>query len=135
MKEWTKSHTVRKVSVVNVMTKYFVILVYTCTCCTGHELINDLISVFLFSASKLICSEGYSGRGIVDINPRCTDLFSRVAAFDLIVELCSGCYDNLVLAASQLINLHHVENPDMAKEWEVCDVEWVCDVGCVMWGV
>eukprot|EP00731_Ephydatia_muelleri_P019119 Em0011g1159a len=84
----------------------------------GHELINDLISVFLFSASKLICSEGYSGRGIVDINPRCTDLFSRVAAFDLIVELCSGCYDNLVLAASQLINLHHVENPDMAKEWE-----------------
>ena len=110
---------------------YILSLLHLHTLFIGHDLISDLISDFLFSASKLIHNEGHCCRGAVDITPRCTDVASRVAAFDLIVELCLGCYDNLAFAATQLIQLHHLENPDMAKEWEVCVCACVDVCPCV----
>ena len=57
--------------------------------------------------------------GIVSVNPRCSEVASRVAAYDLLVELCRGCYDNLVAVAEQLVTLHHHDRPQFAKEWEV----------------
>ncbi len=50
---------------------------------------------------------------------RCSEQLSRVAAYDLLVELCTDCYDNLVLVVRQLASMHHQENPQLAKEWEV----------------
>lgn len=50
---------------------------------------------------------------------RCSERLSRVSAYDLIVELCTGCYENLVLVVRQLVSMHHQENPQLAKEWEV----------------
>ena len=50
---------------------------------------------------------------------RCTDVNTRVAAYDLVVELCTGCYENFAMVAKQLITMHHKANPQIAKEWEV----------------
>ena len=51
---------------------------------------------------------------------RCTEIGSRVAAYDLLVELSSGCYNNFELITTQLISMHHQPDPQIAKEWEVC---------------
>lgn len=58
-------------------------------------------------------------------HPRCTEVGSRVAAYDLLVELSSGCYSNFELITTQLVSMHHRPDPQIAKEWEVCD-------GCVL---
>ena len=42
-----------------------------------------------------------------------------MAAYDLLVELATCCYDNLSLIAEQLITMHHQPDPQIAKEWEV----------------
>ena len=57
--------------------------------------------------------------GIVSVSPRCTEPQSRIAAYMLLVELCRSCHDNLVAVAKQLVKLHHHDNPQFAKEWEV----------------
>ena len=44
---------------------------------------------------------------------------SRVAAYNLLVELADGCLDNLKAIAYELIKLHHTDQPRNAKEWEV----------------
>ena len=51
---------------------------------------------------------------------RCTEVGSRVAAYDLLVELSSGCYSNFELITTRLISMHHRPDPQIAKEWEVC---------------
>ena len=58
---------------------------------------------------------------------RCIDVATRVAAYDLLVELCTGCYENLSMVAKQLINMHHKPDHQLVKEWEVCE-EWVWQV-------
>ena len=50
----------------------------------------------------------------------CTEVVSRVAAYDLLVELASGCYSNFELITTQLVSMHHRPDPQIAKEWEVC---------------
>ena len=57
--------------------------------------------------------------GIVSVSPHCSQPSSRIAAYFLLIELCRGCYDNLVAVAKQLVKLHHHDNPQFAKEWEV----------------
>lgn len=58
-------------------------------------------------------------------DPRCAEVGSRVAAYDLLVELSSGCYSNFELITTQLVSMHHRPDPQIAKEWEVCD-------GCIL---
>ena len=50
---------------------------------------------------------------------RCSDSFSRIAAYDLLVELSDGCVHNLTEVCKELIHMHHQANPDLANEWEV----------------
>lgn len=107
---------------------------------SGHSLGARLVSHYLFPASKMILdSEEPRQPGIININPmyaslpalttpqllppslppRCSDVSARVAAYDLLVELCTGCYDNFALIAKRLITMHHKPNPQITKEWEV----------------
>ena len=55
---------------------------------------------------------------------RCNQVNAREAAYSLLVELASGCYDNLASVAQQLITMHHQENSQIAKEWEVGGEGW-----------
>ena len=50
---------------------------------------------------------------------RCVGRECQVAAYDLLVELGDGCPENLFNIVSQLICMHHVEDPGTLKEWEV----------------
>ena len=63
--------------------------------------------------------------GIVCVSPRCSEPHSRVAAYNVLIELCRDCHENLVAVAKQLVKLHHHDNPQFAKEWEVYTV-YVC---------
>ena len=49
-----------------------------------------------------------------------------MAAYDLLVELATGCSENLVYIVSQLISMHHIGDPGTLKEWEV-----QCSVYCI----
>lgn len=84
----------------------------------GHDLALQLVATYLFPASKMIL-DSVEPTGIVSVSPRCTEVPSRIAAYMLLIELCRGCYDNLLIVAKQLIKLHHHDNPQFAKEWEV----------------
>ena len=42
-----------------------------------------------------------------------------MAAYELLVELSSGCYDNFELITTQLVSMHHRPDPRIVKEWEV----------------
>jgi len=85
----------------------------------GNDLVSKLLSEYLFPASKMILdTQEPRTSGIVSINPMCNDVNARGAAYDLLVGLASGCYDNLTAIARQLITMHHQENSQIAKEWE-----------------
>ena len=84
----------------------------------GHDLAMELVATYLFPASKMIL-DSVEPAGIVSVNPRCTEVASRIAAYMLLIELCCGSHDNLVAVSNQLVTLHHHDNPQFAKEWEV----------------
>ncbi|CAI8010592.1 Ubiquitin carboxyl-terminal hydrolase 24, partial [Geodia barretti] len=83
----------------------------------GHDLALQLVATFLFPASKMIL-DSVEPTGIVSVSPHCSQPPSRISAYCLLIELCRGCYDNLVGVAKQLVKLHHHDNPQFAKEWE-----------------
>ncbi len=51
---------------------------------------------------------------------RCSASISRVAAYNVLVELADGCIANFVELCKELVTMHHQPNPDLANEWEVC---------------
>lgn len=50
---------------------------------------------------------------------RCSNCESRVAAYRLLIELAKGNYSMLKDVCKQLIEMHHLPQPDCANEWEV----------------
>lgn len=50
---------------------------------------------------------------------RCKSLESRIAAFEVLTELATGCPENMEKIAKQLISMHHSMKPELAKEYEV----------------
>lgn len=50
---------------------------------------------------------------------------ARVAAYDLLVELCTDNYHTYSMVVKQLVTMHHKSNPQIAKEWEVCWWAWL----------
>jgi ubiquitin carboxyl-terminal hydrolase 9/24 len=87
-------------------------------------LIPDLLNQFLFPASKMI-AEGLKRTSFLatptNFNPKCCQPESRLAAYALIVELATGSRENLESVVKQLVSMHHRFNPDLAKEFEVCE--------------
>ncbi|KAI9556016.1 hypothetical protein GHT06_018579 [Daphnia sinensis] len=87
----------------------------------GKLLIPDLLNQYLFPASKLI-AEGLKRSSFLstptNINPKCSQTESRLAAYALIIELVFECRENLEAIVKQLISMHHRFNPDLAKEFE-----------------
>ncbi|XP_015922706.1 ubiquitin carboxyl-terminal hydrolase 24 [Parasteatoda tepidariorum] len=86
----------------------------------GKILIPDLLMNFLFPASLMIsagstCTNKNSSQ---DFAPKCKSLESCIAAFEVLVELATGCPENMEKIAKQLISMHHSMKPELAKEYE-----------------
>ncbi|XP_014661859.1 PREDICTED: ubiquitin carboxyl-terminal hydrolase 24-like [Priapulus caudatus] len=84
----------------------------------GKNLLEDLLSEFLFPASKYIENSSSPTNQSLYINPKCSGLESRVAAYQVLVELCTGCLQNQQLVSGHLINMHHKLATDIGNEWE-----------------
>lgn len=51
---------------------------------------------------------------------RCKSPDSRVSAYEVLVELATGCPENMEKIAKQLLSMHHYVKPELSKEYEVC---------------
>ena len=90
----------------------------------GLVFIRLLIDQFLFPASKRMSSP------MVPVNndndsmdnavpePKCSTSESRLAAYDVLVELVRNCRLNLKIVVDDLINLHHRPILEKQTEWE-----------------
>lgn len=91
----------------------------------GNDFIRLLIDQFLFPASKYMSLPIVSTNNENDLNddsvfePKCSTSESRLAAYDVLVELVRNNQKNLKVLVEDLINLHHRAVPEKQCEWEV----------------
>ncbi|UJR13683.1 hypothetical protein I4U23_000695 [Adineta vaga] len=90
----------------------------------GNDFIRLLIDQFLFPASKSMSltitpsnNENDSFDDVVP-EPKCSTSESRLAAYDVLVELVRNCRANLKTVIEDLINLHHRPILEKQTEWE-----------------
>ncbi|CAF3766292.1 unnamed protein product [Rotaria magnacalcarata] len=90
----------------------------------GRELIRLLVDQFLFPASKHMSLPIESANNEIDSNddsafePKCSTSESRLAAYDVLVELVRHSQINLKIVVDDLINLHHRPILEKQSEWE-----------------
>ncbi|XP_038074652.1 ubiquitin carboxyl-terminal hydrolase 24-like isoform X2 [Patiria miniata] len=87
----------------------------------GKQLLDKLLNEFLFPASRLILDSSSNTDKLnpqAEHSPKISGRESRMAAFDLLIILCEDCPENLQLVSSQLIDMHHKQDPANAKEWD-----------------
>ncbi len=90
----------------------------------GNEFIRLLIDQFLFPASKRMLSSIVPSNNENDVNddsapePKCSTNESRLAAYDVLVELVRHCQTNLKVVVEDIINLHHRPLLEKQTEWE-----------------
>ena len=99
----------------------------------GPELIRLLIDQFLFSASKSmhtpLTPSGLTNDMVIlnetsdnlVAEPKCSTSESRLAGYEVLVELVRNCPNNLKIVVEDLINLHHRPILEKQTEWEVRD--------------
>jgi ubiquitin carboxyl-terminal hydrolase 9/24 len=91
----------------------------------GIGFIRLLIDQFLFPASKsmsvLITPSNNENDSMDDSvpEPKCSTSESRLAAYDVLVELVRNCRTNLKIVVDDLIDLHHRPILEKQTEWEV----------------
>lgn len=91
----------------------------------GHDLIHLLLEQFLFPASKRtvlsMVSTPIAENDSIDDSapePKCSTSESRLAAYDVLVELIRHCPTNLKVVVDELVNLHHRPILEKQTEWE-----------------
>ena len=90
----------------------------------GLQFIRLLIDQFLFPASKRMSSPMVPANNENDPmdnsvpEPKCSTSESRLAAYDVLVELVRNCRLNLKIVIDDLINLHHRPILEKQTEWE-----------------
>jgi len=90
----------------------------------GIDFIRLLIDQFLFPASKSmslpIVPSNNDNDSLDDSvpEPKCSTSESRLAAYDVLVELVRNCRINLKIVVDDLINLHHRPILEKQTEWE-----------------
>ena len=94
----------------------------------GLDFIRLLLDQFLFPASKNMSSPMAALANNSDLNdsmedavpePKCSTSESRLAAYDVLVELVRNCRTNLKVVVDDLIELHHRPILEKQTEWEV----------------
>ncbi len=90
----------------------------------GATLIPEVLSSFLFPASRLILEESkertrtLKQRWSKDVNPKCDTVQSREAAYRVLVELSRCCVSNLSLVTSELVRMHHSFREDLVQQFD-----------------
>ncbi|CAL1268833.1 unnamed protein product [Larinioides sclopetarius] len=84
----------------------------------GKVLIPDLLVNFLFPASLRISSGRNCSSISEDCASKCKSFESRVAAYDVLVELATGCAENMENISKRILSMHHTLKPELAKEYE-----------------
>ncbi|XP_052783474.1 probable ubiquitin carboxyl-terminal hydrolase FAF-X isoform X2 [Mya arenaria] len=85
----------------------------------GVNLIKELVEDFVFPASKVVvqCRKSNGDFPTEQATPVCSAPLTTIAAYDLLVALCTGCVPNLRTLAALLIDMYYnVEAPLI--EWE-----------------
>ncbi|XP_053404353.1 probable ubiquitin carboxyl-terminal hydrolase FAF-X isoform X2 [Mercenaria mercenaria] len=85
----------------------------------GANLIKELVEDFVFPASKIVLqSRKLNGEFPTDqATPVCTSPATVIAAYDLLVALCTGCVPNLRSLAAMLIDMYYSGDVPL-QEWE-----------------
>ena len=86
---------------------------------SGVHLVRDLIDDFVFPASRMMVVYRQSGDvPMSQVTPVCSSPQTVMAAFDLLVSLCTGCAPNLKLVAQILCEMFYTDKEDALVEWE-----------------
>lgn len=83
----------------------------------GKSLVESLLVSYLFPASDLI-EKGVKHGPFDSFRPKCSMPESRVAAFDILVELAKCCPNNLEMIVKWLVEKHHRLKSELVKEFE-----------------
>ena len=92
----------------------------------GANLIPELLNGYLFPASRMIADGALNNQLNANnannlssiMNPKCDTSDSRVAAYNLLLELSKNCPENLKMISDELTGIHHSFNEDLAKDFE-----------------
>ncbi|CAL1289008.1 unnamed protein product [Larinioides sclopetarius] len=84
------------------------------------NLIKELVEDFIFPASRVVLQVQRNGGELPSEQaiPVCSSSSSVVAAFDLLVALCTGCVQNLRLLVDMLCEMFYSANDPALTEWE-----------------
>ncbi|KAI1278141.1 putative ubiquitin carboxyl-terminal hydrolase FAF-X [Halotydeus destructor] len=87
----------------------------------GNGLLRILIDEYIFPASTaMVLKQSLSSSQTedVDIDPICPTPATMMAAFDVLVALCTGCDRNLKVVADTLTEMFYQTDPLESLEWE-----------------
>ena len=85
----------------------------------GICLIREIIEDFIFPFSKVYLKlEHSSVIPAEQVNPVCSTQSTVIAAYDLLVTLCTNCAANLTLVAEMLTRMFYSENEEPLTEWD-----------------
>ena len=80
----------------------------------GNKLIDTIIKTFLFPAANLLHYHDPE----LNMDAICSEEFSRIAAYNILVELSRNCIKNYRTIKERLVRLHHNSNR-ISTEWNV----------------
>ncbi|XP_025080256.1 LOW QUALITY PROTEIN: probable ubiquitin carboxyl-terminal hydrolase FAF-X [Pomacea canaliculata] len=85
----------------------------------GADLVRELVEDFIFPASKIVlqCRKSQGEFPAEQKVAVCSSPLTVIAAFDLLVALCTGCVHNLEFLAAMLIEMYYT-NETPLSEWE-----------------
>lgn len=85
----------------------------------GDQLITPLLEQFLFPAARVIC-DTKRDQIVADRNlsPKCGQVESRIAAFEMLVELADCCPANFRNICGILLSLHHQPSSELSQVWD-----------------
>ncbi|XP_074657837.1 ubiquitin carboxyl-terminal hydrolase 9X-like [Tubulanus polymorphus] len=88
----------------------------------GSNLIKELVEDFIFPSSKIVmlCRKMNGGDLPPSDNslPICCTPLTLIAAYDLLVALCTGCVPNLKLLSEMIMDMYYTGNEYNLTEWE-----------------
>ncbi|XP_071033260.1 ubiquitin carboxyl-terminal hydrolase 9X isoform X5 [Parasteatoda tepidariorum] len=84
------------------------------------NLIKELVEDFIFPASRVVLQVQRGGSELPSEQaiPVCSSSSSVVAAFELLVSICTGCAPNLRLLVDMLCEMFYSANDPPLTEWE-----------------
>lgn len=86
---------------------------------SGIHLVRDIIDEFIFPASKMIVIFRQTGEiPLNQVQAIAQSPPTVMAAFDLLVGLCTGCPANLKLVANILTEMFYTDKDDVLTDWE-----------------